>query len=306
VPAGGLSSSATLRELARARSAAAAASGAGPGWFANSLLPLESTEGGSGTLIASNDWKLRDAQGFAVRSSQETGDWHMFSPASIAAGQAAGYGQWGAQAENGGRFFTTSAMVWEAASSAQAGPAGSSAAPLYGPYSEMAAQWLRVVQALGSISEQLQAGDTSQPLLASDRAFLAKPVQDALVLQLCEAVRQKAGFPNVTDAWGSRLCNYYQDVCWGTPESGILLFSFVRGMLGLHVAAGGSVGLLGAQSPPWAAGSPSWQASSALPSGWPEEVQQLQVLGLAAGSLPLRVACSAGSGQLSCSVEVLQ
>ena len=268
VPAGGTNVSATLAQFERLRlaagredladacggasssssgSAESSSSSAAPafyggGYFHTNVCPLESVDGGANSTIAGGpNWALRDAQGYAVRSERNTGDWHMFAPGSVAAGGSRGYGQWAAQGENGGRFFTTAAFVWDALSSPYSGGGNASQPPPPRPYPAMAAEWSRLVEGLTAIGSALGGSgapiDPSVPLAPGDAGMLSAPVADPLVFQLCAAVRAKFNFPNVTDAWGQRLCNYYQDLGWGTPENGVALFSFLKGLTGLHVRA---------------------------------------------------------------------
>jgi hypothetical protein len=279
----------------------------GGGWFHTNACPLELAAGGAQSTIAGGkNWALRDAAGFALRSVNNTGDWHMFAPAGVAAGGSRGYGQWAAQGENGGRFFTTGAFIWDALSSpwAGGGGGGGGAAPP-GPYAGMADEWRRIVGALEAAGAALRAGAPGAPgapLLPADRGFLSAPVADPLVFELCASVRAQFHFPNVTDLWGQRLCDYYQDLGWATPENGVVLLSFFKGLLGLHVAADGALLLLGARSGSWAAGSPPWRAAAAKPAGWPD-VRSLRIQGLAVRGVSLDVDCDAASPQVACTVQ---
>ncbi len=118
-------------------------------------------------------------------------------------------------------------------------------------------------------------------------------------------VRAQAGFPNVTDSWGQRLCSYYQDVCWGTPESGVVLWAAAKGLMGLSVAPGGSLSLAGTVVNV-SAGPGPWTVSSPVPPGWPPELATVKATAVAVAGLSVDVSCtvepSAGS-LLACSVE---
>lgn len=274
----------------------------GGGYFHTNLCPLEGVPNGAAATIAGGpNWVLKDAQGFAVRSQEETGDWHVFPLASIAGGASRGYGSWAAQGENGGRFFTTSAMLWEAVNAPHVLTGGSPSPP---PYASMVTDWGRMVGALEELGEGImnatqQPGVVSTPLLPQDRGFLSVPVVDPLINYLCAKVRKQFNFPNVTDRWGQRLCEYYQDLGFGTPENGVAMYSFVKGMLGLHVLANGSVVALGSTSPP-----PPlcpWKVSGPLPAGgFPSGVTSLVVEGLSIQGIPHTVDCSVVNGSVGC------
>lgn len=292
---------AALAELARARAAAAApAPYYGGFWLHTALLPLEDVAGGARSTIAQETWRATDAAGFAVREMPpaQRGDWHMFNASEMASGRAPGYGNYAAQAENGGRFFTTTAFVWEALNSPLA---GDSWAPP-GADDVVAADFARLVGALDGVGAQLAAGDTSEPLLARDRGFLSAPSADATVRALCEAAR--ASFPNVTDAWGDRLCSYYQDLGWGTPENGVVFFSFVKALVGVHAAADGSLFVFGARSPPWTSGAAPWRTAAPRPAIWPRAVAALALRGMQVRGLELNVECAAGASEVTCDVTV--
>jgi hypothetical protein len=199
--------------------------------------------------------------------------------------------------------------VWEALSSPLAawppapGGGGGAPPPRVAPYAGLGRDWARVVGALAAIGAQIDSGDVSRPLLEQDRGFLSAPSRDALVVQLCIAVRVKAGFPNRTDNWGARLCDYYQDLGFGTPENGVLLWAFVKGLVGAHVAADGSLLLLGDRSPPLTAPAPApWRASAARPTEWPADIETLLVRGLAVRGRPFSVNCAASATQVDCDV----
>lgn len=281
VPAGGTNFSATLSHFQSLRDDAGKV---GPGYWRTNAIGLEETS--PLTFQPSAAWALTTPDGFAIRSVNETGDWHMFGRQG-----GDGYGEWGNQGENGGRFWTTSAMVWEASSIA-------------GPYAEAYSDWRRLVVGLTDVGNQLAANDTSAPLSSNDPTFIATPATDPLVNYLCVAVRQKAGFKNVTDAWGNILCDYYQDVGWSTPENGVALYSFIKGIIGLQVGASGNVTLFGTPLP--LCSSAAGAITVALPgsSVWPAEVANVSILGLMVGGRNATIACShAGSApfQLQCS-----
>ena len=301
VKAGGTNATTTLSELSRAiayEDNVTSLAFHGPGWFPNALLPLELNEGGARTTLAYLRWDLMDSEGFAVRSENETGDWHMFPFSSVESGLSSGYGQYGAQAENGGRFFTTTAMIFEAVSSPLSGWDSTSK----GPYKQIARDFRRIIVSLDSIGRQLESGRVDSPLLNDDRLFLASKVTDPLVFDLCTKVRKQFNFPNKTDAWGERLCDYYQDVCWATPESGAVVFAFVKGLVGVHVTASGTLSLLGFTSPPWTPTSPPWNVSSN--NNWPHEFMGITVKGIAIRGISLQLTCDANQTQINCYVLV--
>jgi hypothetical protein len=288
VPAGGLDVNATRRAFAAARDAARAQSFAGPGWFANSLRGLEDVSGGARTLIVQQDWRLTDGSGFAVHSSDNTGDWHLFSPAWVEGGGALGYGQYGAQAENGGRFFSTTAFVFDAS----------------GVYPGLLDDWLRAVRSLAAVGAQLEANDTSTPLLSTDPHFLSTPVHDATVYTLCARVRAGAGYPNRTDAWGAPFCNFYEDLPFALPENGAFLVAAARAFVGLRVRLGGVVEVNGAARAV-VPGMVPWRADGALPEGWPGAAR-VEVVGVAVGAAAVNVTCDAfvAAAQLNCTVAL--
>jgi hypothetical protein len=279
VPAGGVDSAATAAELVRVRAAGADS----PGWWRAALVPLESVPGGAGTTIAQETWRARDAAGFALYEMPpgQSGDWHMFN-ASV---RVNGYGQYARQAENGGRFFGTAAMLWEARG---------------GRYAAMAGDFARVVGAVDAIGAQLASGDTSHPLLEHDRGFLSLPSEDETVRALCESAR--ASFPNKTDAWGARLCAYYQDAAFGLPENGIFFLSFVKGLLDARFAADGSLALLGSVSPPWVPGAAPWHVSVQTPPEWPD-VASFTLRGLSVRAIKVDIFCTADAESVVCDVS---
>jgi hypothetical protein len=302
VKAGGTNATTTLEELSRAiafEDNETSLAYHGPGWFPNALLPLELSEGGARSTLAYLRWDLKDSEGFAIRSENETGDWQMFPFSSVQSGMSSGYGQYGGQAENGGRFFTTTAMIFEAVSSPLSGLGN------VGPYEKIARDFRRIIVSLDSIGRQLQSGQVDTPLLSNDRLFLASPVTDPLVFDLCTKVRKEFNFPNKTDAWGQRLCDYYQDACWATPESGAVIFAFVKGLLGVHVTASGTLHLIGFESSPWTASSPPWNVSKDKNNNWPEELEGIVVKGLAIRGLSLSLECDQNVTSIQCSVDVL-
>jgi hypothetical protein len=265
VPAGGTNLTATMSAYERIR----AESVVTPGYFRTNVIGLETIS--SKILIANLGWSLFDANGYPIKSYNQTGDWHTFAPVG-----SDGYGNWGLQGENGGRFFTTSAMVWEAS------PGG---------YATMLTEWRRMVTALEGIGVQLAAGNYGTPLLSNDTSFLSSPSTDTIVQYLCVKVRQEAGFPNKTDAWKAILCDYYQDLGFGTPENGVALFSFVKGLLQLNVLADGSL-LVGGVAAPQC---PTGGAFTLSPYNM-QDVASISVFGLSVGAYAgVNVTCTATS-----------
>ena len=302
VPAGGVGGApavqATRAAFAAARGAAQSGYYYGAGWFRNAARGLEEVgSGAANTLIASSGWGLRDRQGFAIHSEEETGDWHMYNPALVAAGGPKGFGQYTAQVENGGRFLSTTALVFEGGG---------------GPYAGLQADYTRLVRNLLSIGVALASGNTSVPLLAEDRGFLSTPTSldpTGAVNYLCAKVRAQFHFPNVTDAWGERLCAYYEDMPLGLPENGVVLWSAAKAYLGLKVWANGSVsvGVLSG-APPVAVqkGMPPWSATGTLPLQWPQGVLSVSLSGLAVGGAPPAcITCAAQAQVLNCTLSLL-
>jgi hypothetical protein len=99
--------------------------------------------------------------------------------------------------------------------------------------------------------------------------------------------------------WGAYLCDYYQDRGFATPENGVALFSFARGLLGLYVYADGSLALAGQLRPPGSWGSGPWQPPSApLPPGWPPEVAAVELRQLVVGGTAVYVRCAVESNAI--------
>ena len=306
VPAGGDGGSAEAVQATRAAFAAArgAAQGGhfyGPGWYRNALRGLEeggSVGGGANALIASSGWGLKDAQGYAVHSRAENGDWHLYNPLFVAAGGARGFGQYTAQAENGGRFFSTTALVFEGGG---------------GPFPGLLEGYARMVANLLSIGEALAEGNVSAPLLAGDRGFLSTPTSldtTGIVNYLCAKVRAQFNFPNVTDAWGERLCAYYEDLPLGLPENGLVLWSAAKSFLGLRVAVNGSlaVGVVGGAPVAVQAGMLPWSATGKLPAAWPGGVLSVSAAGIAVGAeAPVLITCTAAPEvqTLNCTLDFM-
>lgn len=293
VPAGGTDVNATLNAFAAARDAARGGTMYGPGWFHNALRGVEGAVGGSRSLISQHDWRLVDQEGFAIHSANETGDWQLYNPEFVRATGINGYGQFEAQAENGGRFFSTTAFVWEGAG---------------GPYTQLFADWSRLVASVDAVGAQIAANDTTTPLLPHDRAFLSSPTSSdasGIVNLLCTAVREQFHFPNITDRWGERLCAYYQDVAWALPENGVALVSAAKALFGVHVRADGTLAVNGGPPVHVTAATRPWNADGPLPAGWPTEIVRAQLVGLAVGTAPpVNVTCIAEPGKLACAMAV--
>lgn len=287
VPAGGVDVNVTRRAFNDARDAARDRPYAGPGWFLNSVRGLEDVAGGSRSLIVHGDWKLTDADGFAVHSESETGDWHLFSPSFIAGGGAHGYGQYGAQAENGGRFFSTTAFVFD-------GGGGQ-------PYAEFFDDWSRAVSSVTAVGRQIEGNDTSTPLLPNDPNFLSTPVNDSIIFALCDRIRVQVGYPNVTDQWGARFCDVYEDLPWALPENGVFLVAAARAFVGLRVRVGASLEVNGVETVV-AAGMAPWKADAALPGGWPAAVARVEVWNVVVDAARANVTCDASAAWLNCTV----
>ena len=289
VPAGGVDVNATRRAFSEARDIARDRPYAGPGWFLNSLHGLEDVDGGSRSLIVHGDWKLTDADGFAIHSDSETGDWHIFSPSWIAGGGAHGYGQYGAQAENGGRFFSTTAFVFD-------GGAGQ-------PYAQLFDDWFRAVRSITAVGAQIESNDTSTPLLPADPLFLSTPVNDTVIFTLCDRIRIQVGYPNITDRWGAHFCDFYEDLPWALPENGDFLVAAARAFVGLRVRVGGLLEVNGVETPV-SAGMAPWKADGGLPSEWPPTVAKVEVWNIVVDAALVNVTCDAATDSLNCTVVV--
>jgi hypothetical protein len=77
----------------------------------------------------------------------------------------------------------------------------------------------------------------------------------------------------------SPRCTRSQSVSLDLPEAGTLLWSFVRGMLGLYVAADGSLSVFNTPLP--ATGGSVYVP---VPGGWPAEVSSVSVSALCVGA----------------------
>jgi len=207
----------------------------------------------------------------------------MYNPDFVAAGGARGFGQYTTQAENGGRFFSTTAFVFDG---------------MEGPFPELARDYQRIVENLLEIGATLSSENYSTPLLPRDRGFLSTPTSldsSGIVNYLCAKVRAQFHFPNVTDAWGERLCAYYEDLPLGLPENGVALWSAAKAFLGLKVGVNGTltVGVVGGEPVVVKAGMHPWRASGTLTEAWPVGVKSVVIRGVAVGSAPpVMVSCS--------------
>lgn len=291
-PQSGGGSAGAVAALAKMRDAARVV----PGQFRTNVNPFESVS--PMLWLASDRWNYKTPQGFAIREASQTGDWMIFDPS---AGPADGNGNYGTQEENGGALLSTTAFVLEAGNG---GPNATSPAldpaqpftPRSGPYSEMYADWKQFVGALANISAQLQAHDTSHPLLSQYPGFLRRPITNSMIQQLCANPRGSGSLSN-KDPWGQAWCDYYKSVSLDLPEDGLVLWSFVRGLLGLYVNAGGQLSLFGQPLP--IPGTLDFQ----VPAGWPQEVAGVNVTGLAVGAqhgVSLSCFVMADVGALSC------
>ena len=129
-------------------------------------------------------------------------------------------------------------------------------------------------------------------------------MNDTLIFDLCTKVRKEFNFPNKTDTWGERLCDYYQDVCWATPESGAVIFSFLKGLLGAHITASGKVYLLGVLSPIWYPSSSPWIVSIEKTSTWIEEITSLLVQNVQIRGISVLISCDSIGLNITCTVSV--
>ncbi len=186
-------------------------------------------------------------------------------------------------------------------------------------YPQALADWKALVRGVASVGRQLAARDNSTSLAPPGYAtgFLAARVNDSVVADLCAKVRKQFHMQtNVTDLWGAVLCDYYQEVGWGTPENGVAFFSFAKGLLGMRATADGTLALAGTASPVVRAGMQPWRVDARpLPEGWPQEVSAVSVLGMAVNGVSVNVTCMAfaaaaegavggagGAGTLSCTL----
>jgi hypothetical protein len=236
--------------------------------------------------LAFDRWKYTDSNGFAVREAQQTGDWHIFSPAAGGDGN----GNFGLQEENGGALLSTNVFVFEAA--ADAAPGSS-----LGLFADFRAEVVNIA----AIGAQLAAHNTSTPLLPGNRPFLRVPMTSPLIRQLCENPRGGAGTP---DWWGELECGYYKTVTFDLPEDGLTLYSYAKGALGLRVAASGALSVGRPPTPLPVPGS----VTIAVPAGWDAAaVAGIAVNGLNAGILrnvSVTASLAAGGGSLTVTAAV--
>lgn len=303
IPAGGLSTTATWNHFTYLRDNGynAGNSSYGPGWWHTAMYGLEYSNTpeqqgnttGPGTWVANVGWQLIDNQGYAVHTEQNTGDWHFYSPTFIREGGPRGYGNHPTNAENGGKFFTTPAMIWEAHS------APGSSMSSFGPYTNMFKDWNRLLSGVSAIGIQIANDNFSSSLLPNDPTFLQTPVTDSTVNYLCAKVRKQFNFPNVTDKWNHHLCDYYSEIGWGTPENGVAFYSFAKGMLGLRPRGDGSLALLGSISPsPIQNRMNPWTVHTSVPVSWPAEVGGLTINQLLVNGVVIDITCTVGSNLL--------
>ena len=151
---------------------------------------------------------------------------------------------------------------------------------------------------LTKIAIQLEEKNTSLPLLPDDPMFLSRPVDNSVVKTLC--VNPRESWANKTDLWGDTVCDYYEEIEFGTPENGVFLFSFLKGLLGLNVNSNSSLILLGN------AANCGSNLLLSLPTQWPQEVRSVGVNGLNVGmQRNVGVSCTVANFQLQCNVTCL-
>ncbi len=184
-------------------------------------------DAGTAYWLAYDRWADIDAQGFAVREWNQTGDWMLFPPSD----HGDGNGNFGLQEENGGVLLSTTVFVQEAAANGAA---------VNIPMFEV---WAATVSAMSGIGTQLAAKDSTYPLLPNDRAALRVPMESTLVSYLCAVPRGPSA--NTTDPWGGTECSYYKSVTYALPENGLLVYNIVRGLLQLNINAAGQLSVSG-------------------------------------------------------------
>ena len=108
------------------------------------------------------------------------------------------WGNYGNNQQNGGRVFATMGTVYAA-----------------GPFPRAFEMFKSTVQSLRAIVAQLNANDTSTPLLAAHRSFLRKSTADVgagvpagSVRAMCILMHHGATAVEDKDAWGDDLCSY--------------------------------------------------------------------------------------------------
>jgi hypothetical protein len=99
--------------------------------------------------------------------------------------------------------------------------------------------------------------------------------------------------------WGDAWCSFYKSVSFDLPEDGLPLYSFVKGLLGLYVRAGGGVSLYNGT----AMAVPGSVVLPRLPGGWPAEVAAVTVNGLQVAGTGRTLFCAAVADSLDCSIE---
>jgi hypothetical protein len=165
---------ATLRDLGRV----------GYGQFRTNVRSIESVN--PSIWLARDRWHHVTRDGFAGREANQSGDWHMFANASSDDGN----GAYGLQEENGGRLLSTTAFLFEVGGGGGSANPASPLLPRAGPYPQLYADWKAFVGTLANITAQLQAGDTSRPLLPGARGALRAPMAPGDIPQtLCAAAR---------------------------------------------------------------------------------------------------------------------
>jgi hypothetical protein len=240
-----------------------------PGEFASNTVPIEAVT--PNVWRAADGWSYKDAEGFALRLPNQTGDWHLFR-------EGDGNGNYALQEENGGRLLSTTAFLFEA-----------------GVDPDMLDDWSSLVQRLEALLGELQAAGSGSgppspppPLLPGQQLYLRTPMVSELVQALCTQVRPGA---NVTlDRWGTTVCSRYKSVTYDLPESGAFVFAFASGLLDLEVpvpvASGATPALRihGTVVPV-----PCAMCAIPLPlkaaTRWPPGLAQLTVAGLNVGRL---------------------
>lgn len=287
-PSSGGSYTATVAALAQMRDLARY----GGGQFRTNVISIESVT--PLAWLAADRWNDKDANGYAVREWNQTGDWMMFNTSSGADGN----GNYGLQEENGGRLLSTSAFVFETGN-------GGGSQPTVGvmsssPYAEITQDWADFVEVVTNITLQLEAGDYNEPLLPYSNPPMTRTrmVNGSLPQHLC-AVPRGEGSLTKKDLFGYAWCDYYKTVSFDLPEAGLALYSFVKGLLGLYVRADGTLLIAGQPLP-----TPTGSLTVPVPPGWPATTQTVSVIGLNVGkSQAITLFCAAQGSELMCTTS---
>lgn len=188
-----------------------------PGLFRTNLIKVEDVT--PDIWEAQHTWCWLTDRGMAVFAPppKQCQDWHLFETEP-------GNGNWGYQEENGGILFSTTTFVLQA-----------------GPYPEMIADWQRLSTRIDEIVNHVGRGAFNVPLLAHDRAFLRRPIENSVVRMLCENGRPA----QPADSFHENICSYYKSISYHLPEAGTYVYALLEGLLSLKIGTDGGVSVYG-------------------------------------------------------------